>query len=85
MATCRFQNQDGQRCGMPHGHELEHGNGLLIQGANQVWTEIPIPVFTIKASDPFACALIRTWMILARSFRQTQADGTTKTVDSRNP
>jgi hypothetical protein len=69
MATCRFKNEKGQACGMPHGHKLKHGNGLLTQGPSQVWTEEPCPTFCIKASDPFACAMIRVWVVMASSYK----------------
>ena len=55
---------------MPDGHTQTHGNGLLTPTPTQdTWTLPPVPVFGIKASDPFACAVIRVWLAMASSYK----------------
>lgn len=88
MKRCKYVNQVGQQCGMPEGHSFQHANGLLTT-PRDTWDLPPIrnvssiPTFTIKASDPFACAVIRTWCIMAASWRGKVVDpktGERKTV-----
>jgi hypothetical protein len=75
MNRCPFVNQNGVQCGRPDGHGNGHENGTLTPTPGRdVWT-IPsvvvesVPVFSIKASDPFACSIIRIWITLASTWK----------------
>lgn len=75
--SCPYVNQDGVTCGLPYKHEHSHSNGLLTPTAGRDTWRLNVPIFVIKATDPFACAIIRSWVIMAASFR-----GPLETVDT---
>jgi hypothetical protein len=78
MARCKaqFQTSCGMlQCGLPQGH---YGSHSKADGAvDRIWSDqeayIPtedVPIFRIKASDPFACAIIRCWIVIASSYKR---------------
>jgi hypothetical protein len=74
LPRCRYWTINSHvQCGRPFNHELGHENGTLTTPRDQ-WELMPIPVFCIKASDPFACAIIREWFIMAASYRKQDKD-----------
>ena len=65
--------KSGIQCGLPKGHTTEHSKA---DGAvNTTWDETnarypEVPVFKVKASDPFSLAIIRCWIVMASAYKQ---------------